>query len=278
MHQPCFARASAAPPANKDVATVIETLAKFVHKLGLPFEEKVKDLQKGNPRFEFLFGGTGQDFYAWRKYDLKDQENRSGTTVAPWARGAGDGGGEAAPWARASAAVAGRPGDGQVVDPNAVTLSAAEIARLAAIVDNLKPTQESIKEAKDWIMARGKLAQDVVAFVRSKLMGADMGGGFDQRLFVLYLVNDVLLHSSRARADHQPDYYTPALQTVLADLCGAAYGVATAEDQQKKVLDLLGIWTTKAFYSDEFLAGVRARLLSTESATKKAKVDPYAYQ
>ncbi len=91
----------------------------------------------------------------------QDQENRSGTTVAPWARGAGDGGGgggDAAPWARASGPV-GRPGDGQMVDPTAVTLSAAEIARLAAIVDNLKPTQESIKEAKDWIMARGKLAQ-----------------------------------------------------------------------------------------------------------------------
>ncbi len=73
---------AAAPPANKDIATVIENMAKFVHKLGLPFEDKVKDLQKGNPRFEFLFGGSGQDFYAWRKYDLKVRTRALVLTVA----------------------------------------------------------------------------------------------------------------------------------------------------------------------------------------------------
>ena len=48
-------------PANEDLTSVIHELAKFVLQYGSVFEEKVRDLQKSNPRFEFLKseGGTG---------------------------------------------------------------------------------------------------------------------------------------------------------------------------------------------------------------------------
>lgn len=195
----------------------------------------------------------------------------------------------------------GRPGDGVVPDPHAVTLSTAELSRLSSILDNLKPTQDSIKEAKDWIMARGKLAHDVVAFLRSRMAGSEMGGGFEHRLFILYLVNDVLLHSSRAKLEgqvrcsllllslycalshrEQPDFYTPAFQSAVGDICHATYSIAPADPERQKVVDLLGIWSAKSFYPPEFLETVRLKLTGAvrgggESATKKLKADPYGY-
>jgi RNA recognition motif-containing protein len=115
------------PPPNKDVAFVIEQLATFVHRLGSAFEEKVKDVQKANPRFEFLFGGPGHDYFEWRKYDLKEKENLATSHLAPWQRAS----------ASSSAASA-----------NDVVLSVTDTQRLGMMLDHLEPTQESIRDAK----------------------------------------------------------------------------------------------------------------------------------
>jgi hypothetical protein len=79
----------------------------------------------------------------------------------------------------------------------------------------LQPTQESIRDAKDWIMARARLSSDIVSVFKSKI--AELPA-FAPRLHLLYLVNDVLLHSGRA----PQDYFGPALQRHLSDLCIAA--------------------------------------------------------
>lgn len=247
--------AEVAPPANKEIAQAIDELAKFVHRLGPAFEEKVKDNQKANPRFEFLFGGPGVDYYEWRKYDLREKENASTSHLAPWQR-AGD-----API-----------GSGPAPDPTAVALSQAELRYLDGLLQRLQPTQESIKEAKDWIMGRARLANDVVAAIRSKIQSLE--GGFSPRLHILYLVNDLLLHSAKA----PQDYFGPAFQRSLLDLCLATAGDRVAsDDQRKQVLGLIGIWETKGFYSSDFLNDIRAKLESDTGSKRTKTGDPWAY-
>ena len=256
------------PPDNADLVNVIESLASFVDRLGVSFEEMVKDEQKSNPRFEFLFGGTGKDYYDWKKYELSQRESASASSssAAPWSKfggasGSGGGGGSAAPWSALGAghgSSGSRPGDGNIPDPNAVTLSQPEIARLSSMLERLVPTQESIKEAKDWVMARGKLASDIVSFVKAKIAEIHE---FSQRLHILYLVNDVLLHSSLARQEGAPDYYGPAFQRQLYDICAVVVEDYDATpDQKQKVIDLVGIWISKGFYAREFLENMKEKL------------------
>ncbi len=242
------------PPGNKDVAAVIEQLAGFVHRLGSAFEEKVKDIQKANPRFEFLFGGTGQDYYEWRKYDLREKENLATSHLAPWQR--------------ASAASSSSSSGGGGSSASDVVLSATDQQRLSAMLDRLQPTQESIREAKDWIMARARLCNDIVGVFRAKMSEF---AAFPPRLHLLYLVNDVLLHSSRA----QQDYFGPALQRYISDLCFDATRGDVRPEQKAQISDLVNIWIQKQFYARDFLEDIRARI--DQSLQKKAKTDPWAY-
>jgi len=238
------------PPPNKDVAFVIEQLATFVHRLGIAFEEKVKDIQKANPRFEFLFGGTGHDYYEWRKYDLKEKENLATSHLAPWQR------------ASATSATA---------SSTDVVLSVTDQQRLGMILEHLEPTQESIRDAKDWIMARARLCNDIVSVFRTKM---NEFASFPPRLHALYLVNDVLLHSGRA----QQDFFGPAFQRHISDLCLAACDSSrfpVTPEQKAKVVDLIGIWIQKQFYSRELLEEIRDKI--EQSAQKKQKTDPWAY-
>jgi hypothetical protein len=88
-----------------------------------------------------------------------------------------------------------------------------------------------------------------------------LGGGFEQRLFILYLVNDVLLHSARAKQDGMADYYIPAFQSAISDISLAVFKAAGTDEQREKVLALLNIWAQKAFYSQDFLGVIRERLV-----------------
>ncbi len=91
-------------------------------------------------------------------------------------------------------------------------------------------------------------------------------------------MNDVLLHSARAKQDGLADYYIPAFQSAIGDICLAVYKAGGTDEQREKVLALLNIWAQKAFYPQDFLGVVRERLVNTgEAAAKRAKVDPYGY-
>jgi hypothetical protein len=243
------------PPSDPEAKHLIDELAGFVQRLGLAFEEKVKDMQKGNPRFEFLFGSSGAEYFQWKKYDLNEKEHMATSHLAPWQK--------------ASAQRSTGPAR-SVPDPNAVALSTLEQSELSTLIQTLQPTQDSIKAAKDWIMARAKLCNDIVAALKSQLATLN---GFEPRLHVMYLVNDVLLHSSKAPMD----FFAPALQRSLFELCQLACDDRVASPEQKqKIIDLVGIWGAKNFYPKDFLDDIKQKLESN-SATKKLKTDPFGY-
>lgn len=55
----------ASPPSDSKRADVIQKLAQFAVKNGASFVELLKDKQKDNPEYQFLFGGDGSEYYRW---------------------------------------------------------------------------------------------------------------------------------------------------------------------------------------------------------------------
>jgi G patch domain-containing protein 1 len=60
------------PPTPTDAELVrrCDTLAAFVARNGLEFEALARQRQASDPRFTFLFGGPGADYYLWRRATL----------------------------------------------------------------------------------------------------------------------------------------------------------------------------------------------------------------
>jgi G patch domain-containing protein 1 len=59
------------PPADAELALRCDTLAAFVARNGASFEELARTRQRDDPRFAFLFGGLGAEYYAWRCMQLR---------------------------------------------------------------------------------------------------------------------------------------------------------------------------------------------------------------
>lgn len=58
----------ATPPVDAKRADVLHKLAQFAVKNGASFVELIKDKQKDNPEYQFLFGGQDSDYYRWVLY------------------------------------------------------------------------------------------------------------------------------------------------------------------------------------------------------------------
>jgi hypothetical protein len=56
------------PPADEEYAATIKQLAGYVNKNGADFEKMIRDKQSNNPKFSFLFGGDGHEYYRWCKH------------------------------------------------------------------------------------------------------------------------------------------------------------------------------------------------------------------
>ncbi|XP_055840816.1 calcium homeostasis endoplasmic reticulum protein isoform X2 [Episyrphus balteatus] len=54
------------PPRDSSLRNIIDKLAEFVARNGPEFEQITKQKQKGNPKFDFLYGGDYCNYYEWR--------------------------------------------------------------------------------------------------------------------------------------------------------------------------------------------------------------------
>jgi G patch domain-containing protein 1 len=59
------------PPADEELVKRCDTLADFVARNGPGFEDLARARQRDDPRFAFLFGGPGAEYYAWRCSQLR---------------------------------------------------------------------------------------------------------------------------------------------------------------------------------------------------------------
>jgi hypothetical protein len=72
-----------APPSNAEDKNRIDKLCSFVLKNGAGFEEMIKDKEKNNPRFAFIFqGGEHHNYYIWMLHATRCQMTSEQMTQA----------------------------------------------------------------------------------------------------------------------------------------------------------------------------------------------------
>lgn len=52
--------------SDNDLRNIIDKLAQFVARNGPEFEQMTKNKQKGNPKFQFLYGGEFFNYYQYK--------------------------------------------------------------------------------------------------------------------------------------------------------------------------------------------------------------------
>ncbi|KAI4462020.1 sr-related ctd associated factor 6 [Holotrichia oblita] len=61
------------PPQDTELRNIIDKLAQFVARNGPEFEQMTKNKQKGNPKFQFLYGG---EFYTYYQYKVSAEQSQ----------------------------------------------------------------------------------------------------------------------------------------------------------------------------------------------------------
>ncbi|XP_057331002.1 calcium homeostasis endoplasmic reticulum protein isoform X2 [Microplitis mediator] len=115
---------------------------------------------------------------------------------------------------------------------------------LQPIVDSC--TKDSISAGKAWILQNSITAQSNEVIAEYLLKKVIQGGTFNQKLHVIYLVNDVLHHCARKKS---MDLRQAMENVVVPMFCNTS--LAASSDQLVKLNKLLSLWESKNNYFDE---------------------------
>jgi hypothetical protein len=211
------------PPEDLADKAIIDKLAEFVARNGLKFEQMMQEKQKENPKFGFIEEGHAfNPYYRFKIWCFRypDADPKAFVPVEP-----------PAPYAAVPPPpqlLQGRPPAPPGQDP--------ELWELSHLIDTLIPTKDSIKAAKTWIMARPDRAKEIAAYVQSRV---EKLTDFEKKLNIIYLLHDVLHHSSRERAKTDTsDIFSESFQPYLGQILKLG---ARGEhpDNQEKIVKVL---------------------------------------
>ncbi|XP_017771820.1 PREDICTED: calcium homeostasis endoplasmic reticulum protein isoform X2 [Nicrophorus vespilloides] len=270
------------PPQDTELRNIIDKLAQFVARNGPDFEQMTKNKQKGNPKFQFLYGGDLFNYYQYKVNTEQTILKQQGI----WSSNGQNGNG-------ASTSVLPPPPVGEMAQiktqidvlqeqikqseqnlnaQHAVLLQqqqtqvdvllnecemklnqkeAEELSiplvelnqLLTPITENC--TKDSIQSGKSWILQNANTKEKAHCIANCLLIKVLQGTPtFNHRLHVIYLVNDVLHHCARKNAADVKD----ALESVVVAMFCSANLTATNDEQKNKLDKLLQLWESKANY------------------------------
>jgi len=140
--------------------------------------------------------------------------------------------------------------------------SGNEIDKLNDLLDNLVPTKDAIKLAKNWIMARPNQSKEIAVSFRSRIEKAN---DFDQRLNMVYLIHDILHHSARNRQPNETsDVFSEAFQSHIVTIMRVTCQ-GTNSDDQEKIAKVVRIWEEKGIFDANTLKVLDEELRSGRS-------------
>jgi len=138
-------------------------------------------------------------------------------------------------------------------------MSNMDKASFESLINQLKATQESIGEAKDWILGRPEIISGLIQVIVNFTGKAK---DFSKAICVLYLVNDVLHHTKGSNSK-----FAATLQPQLFSLLSTAVSKAKGSDT-KQVFDLMEIWKQKGFYESEIIDNISRQLGQSSMSVK----------
>jgi hypothetical protein len=105
-----------------------------------------------------------------------------------------------------------------------------DLKKLDQTLDNLVPTKESIRNAKNWMLQRTDMAKEIASRIKSRV---EHSRSFEDKLNVIYVLHDVLHHSCRNRKANERDPWADAFEAVLPSILRRTYKNEPTENQEK---------------------------------------------
>lgn len=223
------------PPENPEEQSIIDKFATYVAKHGVDFERVTYEKQSANPKFIFLVPGNPK--YDYYKYKLNSLMRGS---------------------------MGGSDMSFQPAPPQA-----EDLGQLEGLLDPLTNTgkvanKDSIRAAKNFIVSQTMNASAIAVMVKNRI---ERTPDFTQKLNVIYLINDVLHHSSHKRVKEggPMDEFTLAFEPLLRAIFTNTY-VNQAPDNQQKILDLLRLWGTRNIYSQITISNIESHIRTAHNS------------
>jgi hypothetical protein len=242
-------------PSDASLKSIIDKTAAHVAKNGVAFEEALRQRKTQDPKFRFLNSTSEYNaYYKWAMWKERNP-NASAELVA------------AAIVAAARQQAAEQP-PAQLALQEA--LKGEDKAKLESLLEALQATKESIKEAKNWIMNRPTNAASIAETLRDHVGRTEH---FENRLNVIYLINDVLHHSVRQRVG-ESDEFSDALQQHVVDIFRTTCQAQNIENQER-AFKVLRLWASKGIYSPALISQFESEILG-EAESKKRSTESQA--
>lgn len=240
------------PPQNNEVHQRIDKLVEYLYRSGPDFERMIIAKQGQDPLFAFLFqGGADHAYYQWRTYaviqrkwndeqitTIVDQYMKHGHLPAPAPPPPPPppliGMRLPVPLPASSVASASSVPSAPLMPPNLE----AEFQRL---LDDLSGSKEGIKNGRRWVLDHSESAPRITELI-SRHMLRLTPSQFEKKLYVIYLLNDILFATLKKRSSvHVMDYFANALLPHLPHIVSHGY-VGHAAADQAKLMKILRQW------------------------------------
>ncbi|KAG1142944.1 hypothetical protein G6F37_008863 [Rhizopus arrhizus] len=113
----------------------------------------------------------------------------------------------------------------------------------------LECSRANIETGKTWVFEHVHSATQTFAFMEYFLSLAKSRSGKEERLYLIYLVNDLLYHAARKQMTWMRDAMLP----LLVPLLKLAYEAAETDDQRAKVIKCITFWGDRDIFDHETL-------------------------
>ncbi|XP_063921571.1 calcium homeostasis endoplasmic reticulum protein isoform X2 [Zophobas morio] len=265
------------PPQDTELRNIIDKLAQFVARNGPEFEQMTKNKQKGNPKFQFLYGGEYFNYYQYKvttEQAVLKQQGIIENSPSNWNSPSAMHNSEVdqltiqqdslreqikqseqnlsaqhtvllqQQQAQAEAVVTKCEIAGLQKEADSSDINLQDIYNiLQPIIDSC--TKDSISNGKSWFLQHATNKDQAYCIVHCLLAKVIEASAFSQKLHIIYLVNDLLHHCARKNAHDLKE----ALESVVVPMFCNAH-ISASEEQRAKLEKLLKLWESKANYLD----------------------------
>ncbi|CAM8970188.1 unnamed protein product [Rhodiola kirilowii] len=288
----------APPPSDPELLKRIEKTLEYAIKNGPEFEAMIREKQRDNPAYSFLFGGEGCNYYQYKLFISTRLPggpfNAPYPSMMPMMHSAPNPMMGSPPMLNSAGAVPGPMMGGpsmhqhpfppfyeqthqhqQSFVPQAGTeydqssnpfkslpgLPADILAELNNILNNLNGTKESIKGAKTWFMQRSSFAPSMAEALKERIFQVNDS---EKQLYIIYLVNDILFDSLQRRNNpNELDNEALAFRPVLGSMLAVVYhNPQNKEDNQSRLQKILQFWASKEVYDQNTVYGLEGEMIS----------------
>ncbi|KAF5188228.1 Calcium homeostasis endoplasmic reticulum protein [Thalictrum thalictroides] len=284
----------AAPPSDPEHQKVIDKLVEYAAKNGPEFEAMIREKQRDNPAYSFLFGGEGHNYYRYKLWISTRPANAPFSPSMPMMHPPSNSmmnPSNLNPHLNSPSAAGGVPhlhqspfppffdqqqqqhslpfpGQGRPDHDSSIAsfkglsgpLPSDVGAELDNVLNNLTGTKESIKGAKMWFMQRLPFAPALAEALRNRIFALEDS---ERQLHIIFLANDILFDSLQHRVNPRDlDNVALAFKPVIGSMLARIYhNPHNQEANQSRLQKIVQFWASKEVYDPDTIYGLEGEMI-----------------